>query len=183
MLVCAACPVSVSARPARRSARNLLGARDTTPVLCRSFAACHRGTRYWHRWRRSCWSRSIELSCFTRRSAGRDGIAVVHEARGERAMIGIALRDQKEMVQRGPSLRFITCASPCKSLSAEALFAASLPARAGVVTRRLAQAIRCCNLRLAQGPGDKTVGNRPARTLAQPAPSSKAGRGPRALPR
>jgi hypothetical protein len=45
------------------------------------------------------------------------------------------------MGQEGPSLGIVTCASERKSLSAGALFAASLPA--SVVTRRLAQAMPC----------------------------------------
>ena len=116
--------------PHAQACRKLRGTRDTTPDLCRSLCCLPRLHPSWRRCRASCWSRSIELSCFTRRPAGRDRVAVVQRARGERAMAGIALRDQKEMVQRGPSLRFMTCASERKSLSAGAFSAASLPASA-----------------------------------------------------
>ncbi len=90
--------------PHAQACRKLRGTRDTTPDLCRSLCCLPRLHPSWRRCRASCWSRSIELSCFTRRPAGRDRVAVVQRARGERAMAGIALRDQKEMVQRGPSL-------------------------------------------------------------------------------
>ena len=116
--------------PHAQACRKLRGTRDTTPDLCRSLCCLPRLHPSRRRCRASCWSRSIELSCFTRRPAGRDRVAVVQRARGERAMAGIALRDQKEMVQRGPSLRFMTCASERKSLSAGAFSAASLPASA-----------------------------------------------------
>ena len=89
--------------PHAQACRKLRGTRDTTPDLCSSLCCVPRLHPYWRRCRASCWGRSIELSCFTRRPAGRDRVAVVQRARGERAMAGIALRDQKEMVQRGPS--------------------------------------------------------------------------------
>ena len=139
LLVCAACPVSVSVRPARPSVseatrhsghhsrfvqKSLLLA-TAAPVLASmsSFLLepIHRGEPFHPALGRS------------RR------VAVVQRARGSGRLAGIALRDQKEMVQRGPSLRFITCASERKSLSAGAFSAASLPARRWVVTRRLAQ--------------------------------------------
>ena len=116
--------------PHAQACRKLRGTRDTTPDLCRSLCCLPRLHPSRRRCRASCWSRSIELSCFTRRPAGRDRVAVVQRARGERAMAGIALRDRKEIVQRGPSLRFMTCASERKSLSAGAFSAASLPASA-----------------------------------------------------
>jgi len=117
LLVCAACPVSVSVRPARPSARKLRGTRDTTPDLCRSLCYLPRLHPSRRRCRASCWSRTIEVSCFTRRSAGRDRVAVVQRARGERAMAWIALRDQKSNGPGSPSREVITCASDRKSLS------------------------------------------------------------------
>ena len=131
LLVCAACPVSVSVRPARPSARKLRGTRDTTPDLCRSLCCLPRLHPSRRRCRASCWSRTIEVSCFTRRSAGRDRVAVVQRARGERAMAWIALRDQKSDGPGSPSREVITCASDRKSLSAGAVSASSLQAGAG----------------------------------------------------
>jgi hypothetical protein len=96
--------------PHAQACRKLRGTRDTTPDLCRSLCCLPRLHPSWRRCRASCWSRTIEVSCFTRRSAGRDEIAVLQRARGERAMIGIALRDQMEgwpgrSITRGRNLR------------------------------------------------------------------------------
>jgi hypothetical protein len=67
LLVCNACPVSVSVRLACSAERDLRGTRDTTPGLCSvHFAACHGCTHSWRRWRVPVGSLSIELSHFPR---------------------------------------------------------------------------------------------------------------------
>ena len=103
--------------PHAQACRKLRGTRDTTPDLCRSLCYLPRLHPSRRRCRASCWSRSIEVSCFTRRSAGRDKVAVVQRARGERAMAWIALRDQKSdgpgSPSRGSSLAPATV-SPCR---------------------------------------------------------------------
>jgi hypothetical protein len=135
LLVCAACPVSVSVRPERfcvsestrdsghhsRFVQSFLLLATAAPVL--ASMALPVGSRF------------IEVSLFTRCSAGRDLVAVLQRARGERARTWTALRGQDDDGPVSPSRGVITCASQRKSLSAEALFTASLPAVAGVVTR------------------------------------------------
>jgi hypothetical protein len=117
--------------PHAQACRKLRGTRDTTPDLCRSLCYLPRLHSSRRRCRASCWSRTIEVSCFTRRPAGRDEVAVVQRARGERAMAWIASRDQESAGPGSPSRGVITCASDRKYLSAEAVSASSLQAGAG----------------------------------------------------
>jgi hypothetical protein len=159
LLVCAACLVSVSVRPARPSVsettrhsghhsrfvqKSLLLA-TAAPVLASMSGVLleptHRGELFHPALGRSRRDRGPTESP---RGAGddRDRIA----------------RSDGGMGQGGPSLGVVICASQRKYLSTEALFAASLPAVAGVVTRRLAQAMPCGSRQI--GPGGRAVGRR-----------------------
>jgi len=140
LLVYITCPVSVSVRPARSACRDLRGTRDTTPVLSRLFAACHRGTRYWRRWRSVGMPSSRAVDPGSKWGApSRRGSARIPRRAGEGSD-----RIARSRVTTGLEARHLgwsLAPATGKSLAAGVICASSLPARAGVVTTLVVRTI------------------------------------------
>lgn len=71
LLVCVACPVSVSVRPERFACRDLQGTRDTTPDLCRAFCCLPRLHPFLASMALSCWKPVHRDEPLTQDSEGR----------------------------------------------------------------------------------------------------------------
>ena len=132
--------VSVSVRPARSAYRDLRGTRDTTPVLCRWFAACRRGTRHWRRWRSVGMpsSRAVDPGSKWGRRRG----AALHGSRGERERRSDRVaRSWVVTAREGRHLGWSLAKATRKSLTCVGVCASSLPAGAGVVTTLVVRTI------------------------------------------
>ena len=144
LLVCEACQVSVSVRPERLSVAGVSKdpghhSRFMPSALLLATAARGIGVDG-----TSCGKSIHRGEPLTQGSEVRHSGAALDLACREQASRGPYCAVQHDDGSGSPSLGVVTCASDWKALLAGALSASSLPARAAVVTTRLAQ--NCCCL-------------------------------------